>query len=41
LGISSPKASGTDIWSGRVTTFSGVSVTLAAGQTKLLQIQGT
>lgn len=41
LGISSPKASGTDIWSGRVTTFSGVSVTLAAGQTRLLQVQGT
>jgi alpha-galactosidase len=38
LGITSARASGYNVWTGRTTTFSDVSVTLEAGQTALLQI---
>jgi alpha-galactosidase len=41
LGISHARASGYNIWSGKTTTFSTVSITLNAGQTSLLQIKGT
>jgi hypothetical protein len=40
LGISSARASGYNVWTGRTTTFSAVSVTLEAGQTMLVQING-
>ncbi|MCW2893837.1 MAG: Alpha galactosidase C-terminal beta sandwich domain, partial [Actinomycetia bacterium] len=39
FGITSARASGYNVWTGRTTTFSGVSVTLEAGQTMLVQIQ--
>jgi hypothetical protein len=39
-GITSARASGYNVWTGRTTTFSGVSVTLEAGQTMLVQIKG-
>jgi alpha-galactosidase len=39
LGITSARASGYNVWTERTTTFSGVSVTLEAGQTVLLQIK--
>jgi alpha-galactosidase len=38
LGISSARASGTDVWTGRVTQFSGVSIGLNTGQTRMLLI---
>jgi hypothetical protein len=38
FGITSAKASGYNVWTGRMTTFSEVSVTLEAGQTMLVQI---
>jgi hypothetical protein len=38
LGITSARASGYNLWTGRMTTFSDVSVTLEAGQATLLQI---
>jgi hypothetical protein len=38
FGITSARASGHHVWTGRTTTFSGVSVTLEAGQTALVQI---
>jgi len=40
LGITSARASGCNVWTGSTTTFSGVSVTLGAGQTLLMQING-
>lgn len=40
LGITSARASGYNVWRERTTTFSGVSVTLEAGQTMLMQIKG-
>jgi alpha-galactosidase len=40
LGINSAKATGYDIWSGKTTSFSDVSVTLNTGQTSLLEING-
>ena len=39
FGITSARASGHNVWTGRTTTFSEVSVTLEAGQTSLLQIE--
>ena len=38
FGISSASASGRNVWTGITTTFTGVSVTLEAGQTTLMQI---
>jgi hypothetical protein len=40
FGISSARADGYNVWTGRTTTFSEVSVTLEAGQTMLVQING-
>jgi len=40
FGITSARASGYNVWTGETTTFSEVSVTLAAGQTSLVQIKG-
>ena len=37
LGITAAKASGYDVWSGMTSTFSGVSVTLEAGRTRLMR----
>jgi hypothetical protein len=39
LGITSARASGYNVWRGITTTFTGVSATLRAGQTMLVQIQ--
>jgi alpha-galactosidase len=39
LGISTAKATGYNVWKNETTTFSGVSVTLAAGQTETLVIK--
>jgi hypothetical protein len=39
FGITSARASGYNVWTGITTTFTGVSVTLGAGQTMLVQIQ--
>jgi alpha-galactosidase len=39
LGITSARASGYNVWTRRTTTFSGVSITLEAGQTMLVQIK--
>jgi alpha-galactosidase len=41
LGISTAKATGYNVWKNETTTFSGVSVTLAAGQTETLVIKPT
>lgn len=41
FGITSATASGYNVWTGSTTTFSGLSVTLEAGQTMLMQIKGT
>jgi alpha-galactosidase len=41
LGITSARASRHDVWTGETTTISEVSVTLEAGQTLLVQIEGT
>jgi len=38
LGISASEASGYNVWKNTTTTFSGVSVTLAAGQTETLVV---
>jgi alpha-galactosidase len=38
LGITSARASGTDVWSGSSTQFTGVSIGLSAGQVRLLRI---
>jgi alpha-galactosidase len=40
FGITSAGASGYHVWTGETTTFSEVSVTLAAGQTSLVQLKG-
>lgn len=40
FGIIAVRARGTNVWTGEATTFSEVSVTLAAGQTMLMQIEG-
>jgi alpha-galactosidase len=40
FGITSAKAVGYNVWTGRTTTFSDVSVTLEAGQTTLMQLTG-
>jgi alpha-galactosidase len=39
LGISTPEATGYNVWKNETTTFNGVSVTLAAGQTETLIIK--
>jgi alpha-galactosidase len=39
LGISTAQATGYNVWKNETTTFSGVSVTLAAGQTETLVIK--
>ena len=39
LGISAPQASGYNIWKNQTTTFSGVTITLPAGQTETLVIK--
>jgi alpha-galactosidase len=39
LGVNAARASGYNVWKGNTTTFSGVSVTLAAGQTETLVIK--
>jgi hypothetical protein len=41
LGITSARATGRDVWTGETTTFSEVSVTLEAEQTRLIQITGS
>jgi alpha-galactosidase len=41
LGITSARASGSNVWTGKTTTFSGVTVTLGAGQTTLLVLKAT
>jgi alpha-galactosidase len=41
LGISTARATGYNVWKDETTTFSGVSVTLAAGQTETLVIKPT
>ncbi len=40
LGIASARASGYNVWTGKTSAFSGVSVTLKAGQTMLVQVKG-
>jgi alpha-galactosidase len=40
FGITAARASGHDVWTGETATFSEVTVTLAAGQTSLVQIKG-
>jgi len=40
FGITSARASGYNVWTGRTTTFNEASVTLEAGQTLLMQIKG-
>ncbi len=40
FGITSARARGSDVWTGETTTFTDVSVTLEAGQTVLMQIEG-
>jgi hypothetical protein len=39
LGITTARASGDNVWTGKSTTFSGVSVRLAANQTELLVLK--
>ena len=39
LGISTPEASGYNVWKNETTTFSSVNVTLAAGQTEMVVIK--
>jgi alpha-galactosidase len=40
LGITTARAAGYNVWAGKTTTFSGVSVKLGAGQTMLLVLKG-
>jgi hypothetical protein len=39
LGITTAKASGQNVWTGKTTIYSGVTVTLRAGQTTLLVLK--
>ena len=39
LGITAPEATGCNVWKNETTTFTGVAVTLAAGQTEMVVIK--
>jgi hypothetical protein len=39
LGLTSARASGQDVWTGAMTTFEEVSVTIEEGQTTLVQLK--
>jgi hypothetical protein len=40
FGLSTTKASGYNVWTGKTSSFSGVSISLSAGQTTLIVMKG-